>query len=102
MWGVVSCRRFASLGAMAAWLVAAASSVVAQKPATIADTVAIAALARDLASDANRGRGPWTPENARVARQLARMLEQLGARPVFGTSLLVPFTTPERPADTVL
>jgi Zn-dependent M28 family amino/carboxypeptidase len=67
-----------------------------------ADTVAIAALARDLSSDANRGRGPWTPENARVARQLGQKLEQLGARPVFGTSLLVPFTTPEHPADTVL
>jgi Zn-dependent M28 family amino/carboxypeptidase len=74
----------------------------AQQPATKADTIAISALARDLSSDANRGRGPWTPENARVAKQLARMLEQLGARPVFGTSLLVPFTTPPRPADTVL
>jgi Zn-dependent M28 family amino/carboxypeptidase len=87
---------------MAAWLVAAASSVVAQQPARTADTVAIAALARDLASDANRGRGPWTPENARVARQLARMLDSLGAKPVFGTSLLVPFTTEPRLADTVL
>jgi hypothetical protein len=65
------------------------------------DTVAIATLARDLSSDANRGRGPWTPENERVARQLARMLEQLGARPVFGTSVLVPFTTEPRPRDTV-
>jgi Zn-dependent M28 family amino/carboxypeptidase len=97
----VSCRGFASLGT-AALLVAAARSVPAQTPATTADTVAIAALARDLSSDANRGRGPWTPENARVARQLARMLEQLGAKPAFGTSLLVPFTTEPRPADTVL
>jgi Zn-dependent M28 family amino/carboxypeptidase len=78
-----------------------AAPAAAQARATTADTVAIAALARDLSSDANRGRGPWTAENERVARQLARMLEQLGARPVFGTSVLVPFTTPPRPADTV-
>jgi hypothetical protein len=77
------------------------SSALAQRANTTADTVAIAALARDLSSDANRGRGPWTPENARVARQLARMLEQLGARPLFGASLLVPFTTPPHPAETV-
>src|SRR6478672_10225457 len=73
---------------------------IAAQQAT-ADTVAIATLARDLSSDANRGRGPWTPENERVARQLARMLEQLGARPIFGTSVLVPFATPPHPADTV-
>ncbi|MGH7616946.1 MAG: hypothetical protein ACREPM_06940, partial [Gemmatimonadaceae bacterium] len=72
-----------------------------QRAITAPDTVAIAALARDLSSDANRGRGPWTPENERVARQLARRLEQLGARPVFGTSVLVPFTTEPRPRDTV-
>jgi Zn-dependent M28 family amino/carboxypeptidase len=65
-----------------------------------ADTTAIVALARDLASDANRGRGPWTPENERVARQLAAKLRQLGAQPVFGSSLLVPFTTQPRPNDT--
>ncbi len=76
-------------------------AVVAQQPRAAADTVAIAALARDLSSDANRGRGPWTPENARVARQLSRMLDQLGARPVFGNSTLVPFTTEPRPKDTV-
>src|SRR5215469_14396608 len=78
----------------------APSLAAAQRPST-PDTVAIERLARDLSSDANRGRGPWTPENERVARQLARMLEQLGARPVFGTSVLVPFTTAPRPRDTV-
>ncbi len=82
-------------------LAASMSSAAAQRPATAADTIAIAALARDLSSDANRGRGPWTPENARVAKQLARLLEQAGARPVFGASVLVPFTTPPHPADTV-
>jgi Peptidase family M28 len=99
--GIVSHRRFALLGVVAATLAVPAWTSAAQHPATGADTVAIAALARDLSSDANRGRGPWTPENARVARQLAQMLEQLGARPVFGTSLLVPFTTEPRPGDTV-
>ena len=92
---------FTSLVVAVGTLAASMSSAAAQQPATTADTVAIAALARDLSSDANRGRGPWTPENARVAKQLARMLEQAGARPVFGTSVLVPFTTPPHPADTV-
>jgi Zn-dependent M28 family amino/carboxypeptidase len=92
---------FASLVVTAGALAAPMSSAAAQRPATQADTVAIAALARDLSSDANRGRGPWTPENARVAQQLARMLEQAGARPVFGTSVLVPFTTQPHPSDTV-
>jgi len=92
---------FASLVVTAGALAAPLSSAAAQQQATTADTVAIAALARDLSSDANRGRGPWTPENARVARQLARILEQAGARPVFGTSVLVPFTTAPHPGDTV-
>ncbi len=91
----------ASLVVAAGTLAAPTSSAAAQRPAPTADTVAIAVLARDLSSDANRGRGPWTPENERVARQLARMLEQAGARPVFGPSVLVPFTTPPHPADTV-
>ncbi len=93
-------RAFALFAAMAASLTSPLSAA-AQGRGTSADTVAIAALARDLSSDANRGRGPWTPENARVARQLARMLEQLGARPVFGSSILVPFTTEPHPTDTV-
>jgi len=76
------------------------SSVVAQST-QVADTLAIVGVAKDLASDANRGRGPWTPENTRVARQLADRLQQLGARPVFGGSILVPFTTQPHPRDTV-
>jgi Zn-dependent M28 family amino/carboxypeptidase len=91
-------RRVCAAAAVA--LAAPPVRAVAQGPRS-PDTLAIAALARDLSSDANRGRGPWTPENERVARQLARMLEQLGARPVFGTSVLVPFTTEPRPRDTV-
>src|SRR5215475_13737605 len=94
-----SMRRNAGLAALCVFLCPVA--IRAQSPFGGADTVAIAALARDLSSDANRGRGPWTPENERVARQLARMLESLGARPVFGTSVLVPFTTAPRPRDTV-
>jgi Zn-dependent M28 family amino/carboxypeptidase len=66
-----------------------------------ADTVAISRLARDLADDSLRGRGPWTPENERVARRLAEELRRLGARPVFGSSLLVPFTSEPHPRDTV-
>jgi Zn-dependent M28 family amino/carboxypeptidase len=66
------------------------------------DTTAIVLLARTIAADSFRGRGPWTPENARVARLLADSLARLGARPLFGTSLLVPFVTPDHPRDTVL
>lgn len=101
MAGLVQGRGCRALCAAVVLLAAPLPGVSAQRRATVADTVAIAAMARDLSSDANRGRGPWTPENERVARQLARSLEQLGARPVFGTSLLVPFTTPPRPHDTV-
>src|SRR3954469_21283298 len=56
--------------------------------------------ARDLADDSLRGRGPWAPETNRVARMLAKRLTDLGARPVFGNSLLVPFTAAPRPNDT--
>ena len=101
MAGFASWTGFASLGLAAANLAVRVPIAAAQQPATTADTIAIAALARDLSSDANRGRGPWTPENARVAKQLARMLEQAGARPVFGSSVLVPFTTQPHPSDTV-
>lgn len=87
--------------ALAVWRPALQAQRSVQGQASGVDTVAISALARDLSSDANRGRGPWTPENERVARQLSRMLDQLGARPVFGTSTLVPFTTEPRPNDTV-
>lgn len=65
------------------------------------DTVAIRRLATDLAADSMRGRGPWSPEATKAARRLAAELVALGARPLIGGSLLVPFTLPERPADTV-
>jgi Zn-dependent M28 family amino/carboxypeptidase len=60
----------------------------------------MSALARELSSDSMRGRGPWTPENERAARKLAAALEQLGAKPVFGDKLLVPFVAGSR-TDTV-
>ena len=72
-----------------------------QRPAAAAGIQAIVALARDLSADSLRGRGPWTPENERVARRLAAELEQLGARPLFGDSLLVPFESDRRPGHTV-
>jgi Zn-dependent M28 family amino/carboxypeptidase len=68
---------------------------------TEADTIAIAELARELSSDTLRGRGPWTRENELVARRLAEELGRLGARPLFGDHLLVPFVTVRRPRDTV-
>jgi Zn-dependent M28 family amino/carboxypeptidase len=73
-----------------------------QPDPTHVDTVAISNVARELSSDAMRGRGPWTPENAHVARRLAADLERLGARPVFGGSLLVPFVADSHPRDTSL
>jgi hypothetical protein len=66
-----------------------------------ADTVTIAAVARALSADSMRGRGPWTSDAARAARFLAARLERLGARPVFGQSLLVPFVAEPRLRDTV-
>src|SRR5438552_19162850 len=74
---------------------------VAHPDATHADTIAISRVARELSSDAMRGRGPWTRENEQVARRLAAELERLGATPVFGTSLLVPFVAASHPRDTV-
>lgn len=85
-------------------LAGCAQSAAARAQATPAhgpDTIAIVSIARALAADSMRGRGPWTPENERAARILATRLEQLGAKPVFGTSLLVPFTTPPHANDTV-
>lgn len=70
-------------------------------PATRADTSAIIAIARNLAHDSLRGRGPWTRENEKAARYLAAQLEQLGARPVFNGRMLVPFSVAARPHDTV-
>jgi len=66
-----------------------------------ADSLAMSRMARELSSDAMRGRGPWTAENERAARYLAAELERLGARPLFGDRLLVPFTAAARPGDTV-
>ena len=66
-----------------------------------ADTISMSALARDLSADSMRGRGPFTPENERAARRLADELRRIGARPLFGDGLLVPFTTDARPDDTV-
>lgn len=48
-----------------------------------------------------RGRGPWTADNERAARYLADRLARLGAKPVFGSSILVPFVNEKRPRDTV-
>ena len=42
---------------------------------TRVDTLAISRVARELSADSLRGRGPWTPENTRVARRLA---EEIG------------------------
>jgi Zn-dependent M28 family amino/carboxypeptidase len=61
----------------------------------------MSALARDLSADSMRGRGPFTPENEGAARRLAAELRRIGARPLFGNDLLVPFTLAPRPDDTV-
>jgi len=68
---------------------------------TGADTTAIVNVARRLSADSMRGRGPWSPEAERAARWLAGELGRLGARPVFGNTLLVPFATKDRPSDTL-
>ncbi len=79
----------------------AAHSGSAGPTPTGVDTVIISAVARELSSDAMRGRGPWTAENEMAARLLAAKLDRLGARPLFGNSLLVPFAAQARPQDTV-
>jgi Zn-dependent M28 family amino/carboxypeptidase len=98
-------RQFVVLAVTLSTFVGACASrgVPARQPSTLSgpDTVAISALARDLSSDARRGRGPWTRENELVARELAAQLTALGARPLFGNQLLVPFTSEPRPRDTV-
>jgi hypothetical protein len=68
---------------------------------TGADTTAIVNVARRLSADSMRGRGPWSPEAERAARWLAGELGRLGARPVFGNTLIVPFATKDRPSDTL-
>lgn len=65
------------------------------------DTITIVAVARELSSDAMRGRGAWSAENEMAARLLASQLDRLGARPLFEKSLLVPFVAQARPQDTV-
>lgn len=78
-----------------------AMTPAARPDPTHVDTVAISNMARELSSDAMRGRGPWTRENEQVARRLATDLQRLGARPLFGASLLVPFVVDSHPHDTV-
>lgn len=83
---------------------ACATQFSAQRPQRStgpADTLAIVTLARELASDSMRGRGPWSRESEMAARTLAARLARLGARPVFGNDILVPFTADPRPRDTV-
>ncbi len=65
------------------------------------DSAFILSLARDLSADSMKGRGPWTPENNAAARRLAAELTKLGGKPLSGSSILVPFVTPEHPTDTV-
>ena len=81
-----------------------ACATLARAPGSIVtspDSAGIFATAQALAADSMRGRGAWTPENERAARFLAARLATLGARPVLGQSLLVPFTAEPRPTDTV-
>ena len=65
------------------------------------DVNRIIQIAKDLADDSLRGRGPWTPENEKAARYLADRLTALGAQPMVGNSLLVPFVSDKRPGVTV-
>ena len=92
-------------GAACMLLVGACASVPAapaSDPAPVPGELArVIAMARALAADSMRGRGPWTAENEQAARFLAAELERLGARPLFATSVLVPFTTPDRPEQVV-
>ena len=68
---------------------------------TRVDIETISARARLLSADAMQGRGPWTLRNRGAARVLEDELQHMGARPVFGNRLLVPFVTEARPGDTV-
>jgi Zn-dependent M28 family amino/carboxypeptidase len=78
----------------------AAPVITSQATQNGPDTTAISAFAKELSADNYRGRGPWTRDNERAARRLAEELQRLGAKPVFGSALLVPFTTEPRPRDT--
>jgi len=94
-----------TIGVLAMAISACARGAVVSEAPTPAvagpDTLAIVAVGRALAADSMRGRGPWTADATRAARYLAARLRQLGARPVFGADLLVPFTTADHPRDTV-
>jgi peptidase M28-like protein len=94
-------RLLLATSTMVAACAAAQSAVSSATAVSRADTVTIAAVARALSADSMRGRGPWTADAERAARFLAARLERLGARPVFGRSLLVPFAAGTRPGDTV-
>jgi Zn-dependent M28 family amino/carboxypeptidase len=68
---------------------------------THVDTEAISVWAERLSTDDLQGRGPWTEHNRAVARLLMMELEALGARPLLGNHLEVPFVADARPGDTV-
>ena len=104
----VTCRRLRGAVAFAtvafgplAGCVPPSGSAGPEPSPTRVDTTAISVMARELSSDAMRGRGPWTPENELVARRLAAELDRLGAQPLLGNRLLVPFVAEGRPRDTV-
>jgi Zn-dependent M28 family amino/carboxypeptidase len=82
-------------------IVGCVPAAVTPVPGSKADVEAIVRDARDLADDSLRGRGPWTRESERVARYLAARLERLGAWPVVGGRILVPFVSDKHPRDTV-
>ena len=70
---------------------------VQSAPPSSADIGQIIRDARALADDSMRGRGPWTPENEKAARYLAGRLTAIGAKPLVGQSLLVPFISDRHP-----
>jgi hypothetical protein len=82
--------------------IACAPGVAVQSaPPPEANVARIIQIARDLSDDSLRGRGPWTPENERVARYLGDRLTALGAKPMVGNTFLVPFVSDKRPGVTV-
>ena len=65
------------------------------------DTANIRQFATELSDDAMRGRGPWTGDATFAARFIAQQLMSMGARPVIGSTQLVPFVDRSHPRDTV-